>query len=204
MNLKLILCIICSAAVLTTASVALGAPRGGGGHFGGMSAPSGFSRGGMGPGSGGARNMTGHNMTGHNMSGNRHNHNGHHNGHHHGGFNNVVFIGDFGFPWWWGWGWGWGYPYGYYPYGYGYDGYGYDGYGYDGYGYDGYGYGYDRSGSDYGQYGSSSKSRVTELQHRLARAGYYHGAVDGILGPQTRAAIRAYEREHGDVADRSR
>ena len=24
-------------------------------------------------------------------------------------FNNVVFIGDFGFPWWWGWGWGpWG------------------------------------------------------------------------------------------------
>ena len=35
-------------------------------------------------------------------------------------FNQVVFIGDFGFPWWWGWGWGpwwgwgWGYPYGYY------------------------------------------------------------------------------------------
>src|SRR5256884_9029073 len=35
-------------------------------------------------------------------------------------FNNVVFIGDFGFPWWWGWGWGpwsgwgWGSPYGYY------------------------------------------------------------------------------------------
>src|SRR6266700_2534188 len=42
-------------------------------------------------------------------------------------FNNVVFIGDFGFPWWWGWGWGpswgwgWGYPYGYYGgYGSGY------------------------------------------------------------------------------------
>ena len=42
----------------------------------------------------------------------------HHFNHNH--FNNVVFIGDFGFPWWWGWGWGpwagwgWGYPYGYY------------------------------------------------------------------------------------------
>jgi peptidoglycan hydrolase-like protein with peptidoglycan-binding domain len=31
----------------------------------------------------------------------------------------------------------------------------------------------------------------------LARAGYYHGAIDGILGPQTRRAIAAYERDHG-------
>src|SRR5215510_4546575 len=90
-------------------------------------------------------------------------------------FNNVVFIGDFGFPWWWGWGWGpwwgsgWGYPYGYYG----------------GYGYGGYGY------------GDSSGSRVAELQSRLASAGYYHGAIDGILGPATRRAIRAYERDHG-------
>ena len=91
-------------------------------------------------------------------------------------FNEVIFIGDFGFPWWWGWGWGpwWGYPYGY-----------------DG----GYNYG------DYGSgYGDSSQSRVAELQRRLARAGYYHGAIDGILGPQTRRAIRAYERDHGGSA----
>jgi hypothetical protein len=91
-------------------------------------------------------------------------------------FNNVIFIGDFGFPWWWGWGWGpwwgsgWGYPYGYYG---------------------GYGSGYG--------YGDSSGSRVAELQRRLASAGYYHGAIDGILGPATRRAIRAYERDHGYV-----
>src|SRR5256886_1720709 len=91
-------------------------------------------------------------------------------------FNNVVFIGDFGFPWWWGWGWGpwsgwgWGYPYGYYG---------------------GYGSGY--------AYGDSSGSRVAELQSRLARAGYYHGAIDGIMGPATRRAIRAYEGHRGYV-----
>ena len=96
-------------------------------------------------------------------------------------FNQVVFIGDFGFPWWWGWGWGpwwgggWGYPYGYYG----------------GYNYGGYGSGYG--------YGDSSGSRVAELQRRLASAGYYHGAIDGILGPATRRAIRAYERDHGYV-----
>ena len=36
-----------------------------------------------------------------------------------------------------------------------------------------------------------------ELQRRLARAGYYHGAIDGIMGPQTRRALRAYEQDHG-------
>jgi len=96
-------------------------------------------------------------------------------------FNRVVFIGDFGFPWWWGWGWGpwwgggwgWGYPYGYYG-----------------------GYNYGDYGSGYG-YSDSSQSRVAELQSRLASAGYYHGAIDGILGPGTRRAIRAYERDNG-------
>ena len=95
-------------------------------------------------------------------------------------FNNVVFIGDFGFPWWWGWGWGpwwgWGYPYGYYG-----------------------GYNYGNYGSGYG-YGDSSRSRVAELQRRLASAGYYHGAIDGIMGPATRRAIRGYERDHGGSA----
>ena len=95
-------------------------------------------------------------------------------------FNNVVFIGDFGFPGWWGWGWapwwGWGapYPYGYY----------------------GYGYGAGSYGAGYG-YGGSSRSRVAQLQSRLARAGYYHGAIDGIMGPATRRAIRASERHRG-------
>jgi hypothetical protein len=100
-----------------------------------------------------------------------------HRFHHFNHFNNFVFIGDFGFPWWWGWGWGpgsgwgWGYPYGYYGSNY---------------------------GSGYG-YSDSSGSRVAELQRRLASAGYYHGAIDGIMGPATRRAIRAYERNHGYV-----
>jgi peptidoglycan hydrolase-like protein with peptidoglycan-binding domain len=40
---------------------------------------------------------------------------------------------------------------------------------------------------------------VAELQSRLASAGYYHGAIDGIMGPATRRAIRAYERHSGYV-----
>ena len=89
-----------------------------------------------------------------------------------------------------------------YPYGYGY-GYGYPyGYGYgDPYGY-GYGYGYGGNqygGNGYGDSGYAGHSRVAELQRRLARAGYYRGSIDGVLGPQTRRAIRAYERDHGNV-----
>ena len=99
------------------------------------------------------------------------------------GFNRSIFIDTFGFPFFY------GYPYyGYYPYDY--YGYGYDPYGsYSPYGYDYYG------GSDYG-YGYGNGSSVVELQRRLARAGYYHGAIDGIMGPATRRALRAYERTH--------
>ena len=43
---------------------------------------------------------------------------------------------------------------------------------------------------------TSSNSKVTELQRRLERAGYYDGAIDGMMGPETRRAIRAYTREH--------
>ena len=68
-----------------------------------------------------------------------------------------------------------GFPF-FYPYPY----YGY--YPYDYYGYNDYGYG--------------NASTLVEVQRRLAHAGYYHGAIDGIMGPQTRRAIRAYERDH--------
>ena len=64
-----------------------------------------------------------------------------------------------------------------------------------GYPYGYYGYNY---GSGYG-YSDSSGSRVAQLQSRLASAGYYHGAIDGVMGPATRRAIRAYERDHGYV-----
>ena len=32
---------------------------------------------------------------------------------------------------------------------------------------------------------------------RLARAGYYAGRINGVMGPRTRYATRAYERRHG-------
>jgi peptidoglycan hydrolase-like protein with peptidoglycan-binding domain len=31
------------------------------------------------------------------------------------------------------------------------------------------------------------------VQQKLARLGYYHGPVDGIMGPQTRQAIRSFQ-----------
>jgi putative peptidoglycan binding protein len=68
-----------------------------------------------------------------------------------------------------------GFPF-FYPYPY----YGY--YPYDYYSYNDYGYGYGNT--------------VAEVQRRLARAGYYRGPIDGILGPRTQRAIRAYERDH--------
>src|ERR1051325_1816737 len=55
-------------------------------------------------------------------------------------------------------------------------------------------YPYDYSG--YNDNGYSNVQLVVEVQRRLARAGYYHGAIDGILGPETRRAIAAYERAH--------
>jgi peptidoglycan hydrolase-like protein with peptidoglycan-binding domain len=39
------------------------------------------------------------------------------------------------------------------------------------------------------------------VQTRLAREGYYYGAIDGIMGRRTRAAIRAYERTHNLPVD---
>lgn len=48
----------------------------------------------------------------------------------------------------------------------------------------------------YNDYGYGDVRLVIEVQRRLARAGYYHGAIDGIVGPETRRAIRAYERDH--------
>src|ERR1041385_471183 len=99
-----------------------------------------------------------------------------HDGHFHN--RTFIFIDAFGFPFF--------SPipfYGYYPYppySYGYSPY----YGYDYGAASGYGYSYD------------DRSAVAVAQRRLARAGYYHGPIDGILGPQTRRAIRAYERTH--------
>jgi len=99
--------------------------------------------------------------------------------------NNCWFIFDLGFsPWY-------GYPYDYYasdyyyPYQYGYDS------GYDSGVYEGDNY--------YGQgaYESSDQDTVGAAQERLAREGYYGGAIDGLLGRGTRRAILRYQRDHG-------
>jgi Putative peptidoglycan binding domain len=195
MKTKLLLFLSCFAAVTLTTSAVSAAPHGGhgGGQFASMPARGGhtFTRSGMGTWSG--QRWGGGTWSGRNWNGNwrHHNHNN----------NDVIFIGSFGFPFW-GWGWGWGYPYGY-GYGYPYGGYGY-GYPY-GYGYD-YNYGNYYGDAGYGDqgYGYSDryrgKSSVAQLQRRLARAGYYSGAIDGIMGPETRRAIRAYERSQNQRA----
>jgi len=137
-----------------------------------------------------------------------------------GGFGFPFFYGYpyYGYyPYDYGYGYDSGYnSYGYYsPYGYGNNyysqpayGYGDQGYGSGdqsyGYGNQGYGsgnQGYGSGDQGYGSgnqgYGSGDRSSIAQLQRRLARAGYYHGAIDGIMGPETRRAVRAYERSYG-------
>ena len=106
--------------------------------------------------------------------------------HHHSNVVVSVGFGGFGFP---GWGWGYGYPYyGYYPYGY------------SSYPSSSYSYGYSSYRPTYrGQ--TANTSVVVQVQQRLARAGYYHGRVDGVTGSQTRSAIRAYQRAHNMRVD---
>jgi hypothetical protein len=144
------------------------------------------------------------------------------------GGDRFIFVGGFGYPYYWDWypSWGWGIPYafnyGYYSYGY-YPSYGY-GFGYPyywdwypswGWGVPyafnyGYSSGYNRSygyDNDYYSdpaysYGHADRSSIAQLQRRLATAGYYYGAIDGIMGPQTRRAIRAYERAYGALSMR--
>ncbi len=35
------------------------------------------------------------------------------------------------------------------------------------------------------------------MRRQLAQSGYYHGAIDGVIGEGTRRAIRSYERANG-------
>ncbi len=101
--------------------------------------------------------------------------------HYHGNY--YAYYGYPFYPYW-----GWDYPYGYYhPYGY--------------YPYGYYNYYYSEPAFGGNDNGYAGASIVAQLQERLAQAGYYHGNVDGIVGPLTRRAIRAYERDHGMPVD---
>lgn len=52
------------------------------------------------------------------------------------------------------------------------------------------------------QLGRTSRGNITALlQERLNALGYNCGVVDGINGTKTQAAIKAYQRAHGLVAD---
>jgi hypothetical protein len=104
-----------------------------------------------------------------------------HGGWHSGGFHGRHFFHGrfsgsgfsyYGYPWW-----DWGYPY--YPYAYdGYDGY------------------YSDSGpNDAGRDSRLSSPRA--VQASLAWRGFYSGRIDGVVGPETRSAIRSFQSHQG-------
>jgi len=107
------------------------------------------------------------------------------------GGNTGYYYGGAGYPsysYYSGWPsstWGYGISSGYYPYSY-WGGYPYSGY--NTYSYYAPTYGY-------------NGSMVAAVQRRLGRLGYYHGVVDGVMGPQTRGAIAAFESRNGMAVD---
>lgn len=103
---------------------------------------------------------------------------------HHRGHGGYFYNAYFGYPYY-----GYGYPYPYYA---------------DYYPYMDYDDDYATSPVYEGRAVSSDYadvSVVVQVQRRLARAGYYRGAIDGIIGNGTRRAIRSYERSHGLPVD---
>ncbi len=75
-------------------------------------------------------------------------------------------------------------------------------YWYPGYGYYDYGYPYYGDYPDYypeypSDYGSRAVSGAVFVQDALARRGYYDGQVDGVIGSQTRNAIREFQHDNG-------
>ena len=37
---------------------------------------------------------------------------------------------------------------------------------------------------------------MRQVQSALRDKGYYYGPIDGVMGPETEAAIRAYQRDN--------
>jgi hypothetical protein len=75
-----------------------------------------------------------------------------------------------------------------------------DSFGYDPYAYDYPYYGYDDyNDGDYsgGQYSSAdvtlAQQTVVAVQKELAKLGYYHGPIDGLIGPETERAISWFQ-----------
>jgi Putative peptidoglycan binding domain. len=85
--------------------------------------------------------------------------------------NNITFV--FGAPYYWNAGY-WFPAWGYYPNAY--------------YAWDGPIYAYNNLPPD---------QVIANVQAELQQQGYYHGEVDGLIGPLTRSAIADYQRDHG-------
>ena len=114
---------------------------------------------------------------------------------------NHVFVFVNGF--WWGL-----YPWDYYPYyassyyPYDYNGsypYDYSGYPYDYYGgyypYDDYQDNNENDSTNAASDQYASNPNVSAVQSELAKLGYYNGAIDGVLGDQTEAALARYQQD---------
>jgi hypothetical protein len=70
------------------------------------------------------------------------------------------------------------------------------GYWYPAWGYDSNAY-YAYDGPIYGYNDLPPDQVIANVQSALQQQGYYHGEVDGLLGPVTRAAIADYQRDRG-------
>jgi Putative peptidoglycan binding domain len=71
------------------------------------------------------------------------------------------------------------------------------GYWYPAWGYDPYGW-YSYDGPIYTGYADRTPDRIIEdVQLALQQQGYYAGAIDGRLGPQTRGALAAFQSDNG-------
>jgi hypothetical protein len=94
----------------------------------------------------------------------------------------------------------WGLDPAFYPY-YAYDNYPYDDYGYANKGYpnDYYEYSPNNYGDEQGYAPSdqdANNATVSAVQSKLAKLGYYRGAIDGVEGDETQAALARYQEEH--------
>lgn len=47
----------------------------------------------------------------------------------------------------------------------------------------------------------STGNEVRQIQEKLKKWGYYNGAVDGIYGSKTEAAVKSFQRKNGLTAD---
>jgi len=89
----------------------------------------------------------------------------------HSHYNNIVFV--FGAPYYWN------------------AGYWFPAWGYSTNAY----YAYD--GPIYASNNLPPDQVIANVQSTLQQQGYYHGEIDGLVGPETRGALAAYQRDHG-------